>query len=100
MHINDSDIPAAEVLEYFLKESSYFDQHTATYHTKVTALCPVLKRADDFGGADAKYPMFWVKYDDIASFLAANRKQLQQRIYHERGRLFRNEPLSRQDIQN
>lgn len=69
MHINDSDIPAAEVLEYFLKESSYFDQHTATYHTKVTALCPVLKRADDFGGADAKYPMFWVKYDDIASFL-------------------------------
>lgn len=69
MHINDNDIPAAEVLEYFLKESSYFDQRTATYHTKVIALCPVLKRADDFGGADAKYPMFWVKYDDIAPFL-------------------------------
>ena len=69
MHINDNDIPAAEVLEYFLKESSYFDQRTATYHTKVTAMCPVLKRADDFGGADAKYPMFWVKYDDIAPFL-------------------------------
>ena len=70
MHINDNDIPAAEVLEYFIKESSYFDQHTATYHTKVIALCPVLKRADDFGGADAKYPMFWVKYDDIAPYLA------------------------------
>ncbi len=48
MHINDSDIPAAEVLEYFLKESSYFDQHTATYHTKVTALCPVLKKSRRF----------------------------------------------------
>lgn len=70
MHINDNDIPAAEVTEYFLKESSYFDQRTATYHTKVMALCPVLKRADDFGGADAKYPMFWVKYSDISPFLA------------------------------
>lgn len=69
MHLNDNDIPAAEVLEYFLKESSYFDQRTATYHTKVVALCPVLKRADDFGGSDAKYPMFWVKYDDISSYL-------------------------------
>ncbi len=70
MHINDNDIPAAEVLEYFIKESSYFDQRTATYHTKVIALCPVLKRADDFGGTDAKYPMFWVKYSDISAFLA------------------------------
>lgn len=69
-HINDSDIPAAEVTEYFVKESSYFDQHTATYHTRVTALCPVMKRADDFGGADASYPMFWVKYDDISPYLA------------------------------
>ena len=69
MHINDNDIPAAEVTEYFLKESSYFDQRTATYHTRVTALCPVLKRADDFGGAEAKYPMFWVKYSDISTFL-------------------------------
>ncbi len=69
MHINDNDIPAAEVLEYFIKESSYFDQRTATYHTKVIALCPVLKRSDDFGGADAKYPMFWVKYSDISAFL-------------------------------
>lgn len=68
-HINDTDIPAAEVTEYFVKESSYFDQHTATYHTRVTALCPVLKRADDFGGADAKYPMFWVKYSDLAPYL-------------------------------
>lgn len=68
-HINDSDIPAAEVTEYFIKESSYFDQRTATFHTKVVALCPVLKRADDFGGADARYPMFWVKYSDLEPYL-------------------------------
>lgn len=68
--VNDSDIPAADVTEYFIKESSYYDQRTATYHTQVTALCPVMKRADDFGGTDAKYPMFWVKYSDVAPYLA------------------------------
>ena len=35
----------------------------------MTAICPVLKRGDDFGGADSQYPMFWVKYDDIAPYL-------------------------------
>ncbi len=70
MRVSDTDLPAAEVLEYFIKESAYYDQHTASYHTKVTALCPVLKRAGEFGGETASYPMFWVKYSDISPFLA------------------------------
>ena len=66
IRVSDADLPSEEVRLYFIKESVYYDQHTASFHTKVTALCPVLKRGDDFGGEDSKYPMFWVKYEDIA----------------------------------
>lgn len=82
IRLDDSDIPSAEVKGYYIKESSYYDQTTATFHTKVQALCPILSRQDDFGdGATlsrqddfgdgaTKYPLFWVKYDDVAPFLA------------------------------
>ncbi|MBP7856291.1 MAG: gliding motility protein GldN [Prevotella sp.] len=70
MHISDSDIPSAEVKGYFVKESAYYDQATATFHTKVQALCPVMYREDDFGDGVTKYPLFWVRYDDLAPFLA------------------------------
>jgi len=70
IHIDDADIPSREVKTYFIKESSYYDQNTATFHTKVLALCPVMVRDDDFGDGGTKYPLFWVKYDDIAPFLA------------------------------
>ena len=61
--VNASDIPSAEVSRYYIKESSYFDQRTSTFRTKVTALCPVLMRGDDFGGEATPYPLFWLKYD-------------------------------------
>ena len=69
IRVTDSDLPSDEVKVYCIKESTYFDQHTATIRKKVTALCPVLKRGDDFGGADSQYPMFWVKMDDVAPYL-------------------------------
>ncbi len=68
--VNASDIPSAEVSRYYIKESSYFDQRTSTFRTKVTALCPVLMRGDDFGGEVTPYPLFWLKYDDISTYLA------------------------------
>lgn len=70
VHIDDSDIPSAEVKGYFIKECSYYDQRTSTFHTKVQALCPVMYREDDFGDGVTKYPLFWVRYDDLAPFLA------------------------------
>jgi len=70
VHIDDSDIPSREVTSYYLKESAYYDQATATFHTKVLALCPIMSREDDFGDAATKYPLFWVKYDDLAPYLA------------------------------
>lgn len=68
--IDDSDIPSAEVKSYYVKESAYYDQSSATFHIKVQALCPILWRTDDFGDGEQKYPLFWVKYDDIAPFLS------------------------------
>ena len=53
-----------------IKESTYFDQRTSTFHTKVLALCPIMTRDDDFGDGGTKYPLFWVKYDDLAPYLA------------------------------
>ena len=70
MRVNDADIPGDEVKMYYVKESVYYDQTTATFHTQVTALCPVLMRGDaEFGGTEARYPMFWVKYSDVAPLL-------------------------------
>lgn len=69
-HIDDSDIPSREVTAYYIKESSYYDQASATFHTKVLALCPIMKREDDFGEGATSYPLFWVKYDDLAPFLS------------------------------
>ena len=69
-HLDNSDIPSEEVKSYYIKETTYYDQHTATFHTKVLALCPIMTRDDDFGDGGNKYPLFWVKYDDLAPFLS------------------------------
>lgn len=69
IRIDDSDIPSREVRSFYVKESAYYDQASATFHTKVLALCPIMTREDDFGDAPQKYPLFWVKYDDLAPYL-------------------------------
>ncbi|MGN0280732.1 MAG: gliding motility protein GldN [Prevotella sp.] len=68
--VDNSDIPSAEVKLYYLKESAYFDEMNSTFRRKTIALCPVMMRDDDFGGEPSKYPLFWVKYSDIASYLS------------------------------
>jgi gliding motility associated protien GldN len=84
--VNQADIPSADVLSYYVKESSYYDQNTATYHSRIVALCPVLHRAaDEFAvrshvsedGEEneqnqnvQKFPLFWVKYDDVKNYLS------------------------------
>lgn len=67
--IDNSDIPSAEVLSYFVKEVSYFDNRSSTYNSKVVAICPVLHRAGDFSTEVTKYPMFWLNYNDLSSYL-------------------------------
>ena len=69
--VANSDIPSAEATRYYIKESVYFDQRTGTFSTRVTALCPILMRgADEFSTEATAYPLFWVKYEDIAQYLS------------------------------
>ena len=74
--VPESDIPSAQVTRFYMKESSYFDQRSATYKTRVTALCPVLMEGDEFESIDNEpgmatpKPLFWIKYDDVASYLS------------------------------
>ena len=68
IRLDDSDIPSKEVTAYYIKESAYYNQATSTFHTKVLALCPIW--VEEWGGVAEKKPLFWVKYDDLAPFLA------------------------------
>lgn len=70
VHLDNSDIPSREVKSYYIKECAYYDQVSATFHKSVTALCPIMTREDDFGDGAARYPLFWVKYDDLAPFIS------------------------------
>ena len=68
--IDPSDVPANEVLSYYIKEKWLFDQQNSGVKSEIEAICPILHRTDDFGGEAIKYPMFWVKYSDIRPYLA------------------------------
>lgn len=67
--IEEADVPTTQVMNYYIIEKWEFDKRTNRMRTRVEAICPVLNRAGDFGG-EAKYPMFWVKYDQIRPWLA------------------------------
>ncbi len=67
--IEEADMPTGQVLTYYIIERWEFDRRSNRMKTRVEAICPVLTRAGDFGG-EAKYPMFWVKFDSLRPFLA------------------------------
>ncbi len=67
--IEESDVPTSEVLSYYIIEKWVFDRRTNRMRNHIEAVCPVLHRSGDFGGEAIRYPMFWVKYDDLRPFL-------------------------------
>ncbi len=68
--IDNSDIPSNEVLSYFIIERWEFDTRSNQMKSRVEALCPVMHRTDEFGGEPIRYPMFWVKLNDIRPYMA------------------------------
>lgn len=68
--IEDADIPANEVLSYYIVERWEFDSRSNAMKSRVEAICPVLHRTDEFGGEPIKYPMFWVLMNDIRPYIA------------------------------
>ncbi len=67
--IDESDVPASEVLSYYIIEKWEFDRRSNRMRNRIEAICPVLHRSGDFGGEAVRYPMFWVRYDDLRPFL-------------------------------
>ncbi|MCH5223102.1 MAG: gliding motility protein GldN [Muribaculaceae bacterium] len=67
--IDEADVPSNQVLNYYIIEKWEFDRRTNSMKTKVEAICPVLNRYGDYGG-EARYPMFWVKFDALRPYLA------------------------------
>lgn len=68
--IDEADVPANEVLSYYVIEKWVYDTRNNRLRPTIEAICPVLHRSGDFGGEAIKYPMFWVKYDDLRPHLA------------------------------
>lgn len=67
--IEEADVPTGQVLNYYILEKWVFDRRTNSMKTTIEAICPVLNKYGDFGG-EARYPMFWVKYDVLRPHLA------------------------------
>ena len=67
--IEEADVPTGQVLNYYIIEKWEFDRRSNRMQTRVEAICPVLNRSGDFGG-EARYPMFWVKFDALRPYLA------------------------------
>ena len=67
---DNSDIPSNEVLSYYIIEKWEFDTRSNQMKARVEALCPVLHRMDEWGGEAVRYPMFWVKLNDVRPYMA------------------------------
>jgi len=68
--IEESEVPADEVLSYYIIERYEFDNRNNRLRTIIEAICPVLHRTDEWGMEPLKYPMFWVKFDDLRPYMS------------------------------
>ncbi|MDR1259728.1 MAG: gliding motility protein GldN [Tannerellaceae bacterium] len=65
--INESDVPSADVLAYYVKEAWYFDQNNSVFDVKTLALCPILTTTGDLG--EQRLPLFWLPYENIRPYI-------------------------------
>lgn len=68
--VEESDVPCNEVLSYYIIEKWVFDRRASKFKVEIEAICPVLHRSGDFGGEPVRYPMFWLRYDDLRPYMA------------------------------
>lgn len=67
--VERKDMPASEVMIYYIKESVYYDRRNSAFRTRVVAICPVIVEEDGFTAETLRYPLFWMEYKDIEPFL-------------------------------
>ena len=66
----DADIRSNQVKSYYIIEKWEFDTRSNRMRANVQYICPVLHQVDDWSGENARYPMFWVKLNDIRPYMA------------------------------
>ena len=69
LKVDADDIPGQDVKRYYIRETVYYNGTNGTFRTVVKALCPVVVAEDEISDEKVKYPLFWVKYDDISQYL-------------------------------
>lgn len=67
--INELDVPANEVLSYYILEKWEYDNRKNHTVATVEAICPILHRGGEFGDETLKYPMFWVPMESLRPYL-------------------------------
>jgi len=67
--IDGTDIPSAEVIQFYVKEIYFLNQRNSSMEVKTMALCPILSREDEVGEVRT-YPMFWVTFESIRPYLS------------------------------
>lgn len=67
--IAEADVPTNQVLNYYVIEKWEFDKRSNQTKTRIVAICPILNRIGDYG-EETRYPMFWVKFDQLRPFMA------------------------------
>lgn len=66
--VSDADIPSDLVKAYYIKEEYYLDPINSTTDKRVLAICPIF--FDEMNeGETLRFPLFWVRYDDIRPYL-------------------------------
>ena len=66
----DADLYSNLVQSYYIIEKWEFDTRSNQMKARVEAICPVQYREDDWSGETKRYPMFWVKLNDIRPYMA------------------------------
>lgn len=67
-----------EVAGYYLKEAYFFDPRSSQFVIRPLALCPIVSKSDN-DLVPTRYPLFWMRYDDIAPYLRQVPSQLSSR---------------------
>ena len=70
LEFEDADIRSNQVLSYYIIEKWEFDTRSNQMKARVEYICPVLHQEDDWSGETGRYPMFWVKLNDIRPYMA------------------------------
>lgn len=66
---DEADIPASEVMRYYIIEQWEFDRRNNQLRNNILAVCPVLMRMNDYSSEPEPMPLFWVKYSDLRPHL-------------------------------